>query len=85
MRMDAYITPANDTDYSCHIKAIELIYPIIGVYITPLVINSLGGGHTNTHTHTHTHTQAYRHSRTEAILRNQASGLKTKTYQLSVI
>ena len=27
---------------------------------------------TYTHTHTHTHTQAYRHSRTEAILRNQA-------------
>ena len=30
----------------------------------PLVINSLGGGHTHTH--------AYRHSWTEAILRNQA-------------
>ena len=24
-RMDAYITPTTDTDYSCHIKAIELI------------------------------------------------------------
>ena len=23
--MDAYITPTNDTDYSCHLKAIELI------------------------------------------------------------
>ena len=33
----------------------------------PLVINSLGGGHT----HTYTHTQAYKRSRTEAILRNQ--------------
>ena len=33
----------------------------------PLVINSLGGGHT----HTHKHTQVYRYSRTEAILRNQ--------------
>ena len=22
---DAYVTPTNDTDYSCHIKAIELI------------------------------------------------------------
>ena len=31
-------------------------------HITPLVINSLGGGHT----------PAYRHSQTEAILRNQA-------------
>ena len=34
----------------------------ISHHITPLVINSLGGGHT--------HTQAYRRSRTEAILRN---------------
>ena len=25
MRMDAYVTPTNNTDYSCHIKAIELI------------------------------------------------------------
>ena len=24
-RMDAYITPTNDTDYSCHIKALEHI------------------------------------------------------------
>ena len=32
---DAYATPTNDTDYSCHIKAIELIFiqPIIwGLY-----------------------------------------------------
>ena len=33
----------------------------ISQHITPLVINSLGGGHTH----------AYRHSRTEAILRKQ--------------
>ena len=38
----------------------------ISHHITPLVINSLGGGDT------HTHTQAYQRSRTEAILRNQA-------------
>ena len=46
----------------------------------PLVINSLGGGdthaHAHAHAHAHTHTRArahaYRHSRTEAILRNQA-------------
>ena len=25
MHMDAYATPTIDTDYSCHIKAIELI------------------------------------------------------------
>ena len=36
----------------------------ISHHIMPLVINSFGGGHTNTH--------AYRHSRTEAILGNQA-------------
>ena len=24
-RMDAYVTPTIDTDYSCHIKAIEFI------------------------------------------------------------
>ena len=47
----------------------------ISHHITPIVINSLGGGHTNTHTHTHTHTHtkkhAYRHSRTDTIQRNQ--------------
>ena len=37
----------------------------ISHHITPLVINSLGGGHTHTRTHMHT----YRHSRTAAILR----------------
>ena len=36
----------------------------ISHHITPLVIDSLGGGHT--------HKQTYRSSRTEAILRNQA-------------
>ena len=38
----------------------------ISHHITPIVINSLKGGHTHTNTH------AYRRSRTEAILRNQA-------------
>ena len=38
----------------------------ISHHITPLVINSLGGGHTHTHTHTHAYI------RTETILRNQA-------------
>ena len=41
----------------------------ISHHITPLVIDSLGGGHT--------HKQTYRSSRTEAILRNQArAGLR---------
>ena len=39
----------------------------ISHHIMPLVINSLGGGHVHAHTH------AYRHSQTEAILRNQAN------------
>ena len=81
MHMNAYVIPTNDTDYSCHIKATKHIQPIIwglriSHHMTPLVINSLGGGHTHTHTHTckhtHTHTHAYRRSQTETILRNQA-------------
>ena len=40
----------------------------ISRHITPLVINSLGGGHTHTRKHTHMHID----SRTKAILRNQA-------------
>ena len=33
MRMDAYVTPTNNIDYNCHIKAIELILTIIwGLY-----------------------------------------------------
>ena len=46
--------PTNKTDYSCHIKAVELVQPIIWVHIMPLVINSLGGGDTHANTHTHT-------------------------------
>ena len=48
----------------------------------PLVINALGGGHTDTDTDTHTHTEM----RTKAISRNQvhaaegrASGLKRES------
>ena len=43
----------------------------ISRHITPLVINSLGGGHThaNTHTHTHTHIDVC----TETVVRNYAS------------
>ena len=50
MHINAKLTPTNDTDYSCHIKVVELIMP--------LVINSLGGEDTHTHTHTHTKTHA---------------------------
>ena len=39
-------------------------------YITSLVINALGGGHTDTHTHTHTHTHT--NAQTKSISKNQA-------------
>ena len=65
---ECYIMPTNDTDYSCHIKTHKTYLTnrmgSISHQITLLVINSLGGGHTHTH--------AYRRSRTEVILRNQA-------------
>ena len=53
----------------------------ISHYIMPLVIKSLGGGHTHTHTDTHTdtHTQTHTHIhthiqmiRTGSILKKQA-------------
>ena len=64
MRFNSKATPTHDTDYGCHINTVELVNQSYGVHITPHVINSLGGGHTQTHTHTD--------SRTKAILRNQA-------------
>ena len=39
--------PTNDTDYSCHIKAVKLVNQSCGVHIMPLVITSLGA---DTHT-----------------------------------
>ena len=53
MRINAKAMPINDNDYNCHITATELDQSY-GVYIMPLVINSLGGGHTHTHANTHT-------------------------------
>ena len=42
--------PTNDNNYNnCHITAIEVFNQSYGVYIMPLVINSLRGRHTNTH------------------------------------
>ena len=67
-RINAKATPINDNDYSCHITAIELFNQSYEVHITPLVINSLGRGHTHTHTHTRTHIPSIR---TGSILRNQ--------------
>ena len=42
--------PSSNTDYSCHIKAVELVYQLCGVHIMPLITR------TRTYTHTHTHT-----------------------------
>ena len=61
MPINAKTTPINDTDYNCHITAVELSLTnhmgFISCLIMPLVINSLGADtHTHTHTQTHTHT-----------------------------
>ena len=49
--------PTNNTDYSCYIKIVELVYKSsYGIHIMPLVINSLRA-----------HTEVC----TESILRNQ--------------
>ena len=62
-------TPINDNNYSCHIHnscrtCLTNHMGSISRHIMPLVINSLGGGHTHINTHTDI--------RTETILRNQA-------------
>ena len=45
----------NYADYRCHIEVVKLFSQSYGVQIMPLVIYSLGGGHTHTHKHTHMH------------------------------
>ena len=46
---DTYATPTIDINYNCHIKAIELIWPVLwGLYHT----TSWGWTHTYTNTHT---------------------------------
>ena len=75
-------TPINDNNYSCHNynccrTCLTNRMESISCHITPLVINSLGSGHTHTHTHTQTQTktQTQTHTHidvhTETILRNQ--------------
>ena len=76
--MDAKATPTNNTDYRCYNYKSHITYltnhnGYISHHITPLVINSLGGGHTHAYRHPH-----------RKILRNQMcvgcqlSGLKIK-------
>ena len=84
IHFNAKATLINDTDNNCHITAVELVKPInymgfMSRHITPLVINSLGGGHTQTHTYTYTHTHKHTDVLTETILRNLAhAGCKTR-------
>ena len=55
--------PVNDTDYSCHIEAVELTQSIMWGPYTPPVINSLGEeADRQRHTHTHTHALTYMHA-----------------------
>ena len=62
--MDAKATPTNDTNYSCHMKAIKLNLTnhmgSISHRIMPLVINSLRDGHTHTNTYVYMHMTTYR-------------------------
>ena len=64
MHMDNKVTPTDNTDYNYHIKPYNLFNQSYGVYITPLVINSLRSGHTDTHRHTQIHTDTHRHTHT---------------------
>ena len=56
-----------DTNYSCHIKVIEFVKPIIWARIMSLVMDSLWGRDTHIHTHTHTHTCIHTHSYTHKL------------------
>ena len=67
MCFNSKATPTINTNYNCHIKAVEIAKPIYGIHITSLMIDSLGlGKHTDTQTHTHRHTdtQTHRHTHT---------------------
>ena len=77
MRTNAKAMPINNNDYSCHIAnscrtCLTNCMRSLSRHIMPLVINSLGGGHTHkdthtkTHTHTHKNTHTHRHTDTQA-------------------
>ena len=56
MHFDSKAMPTNDTNYSCHIKAVELTDQLYGsISLQRLLIASC----TDTHTHTQTGTHAY--------------------------
>ena len=77
MCMDAKATPTNDTNHSCHIKAIK---PItlglrISQHITPLVIIRRTGTHTY-HIDVHTKTINFQETRYVPACSRYAPGLK---------
>ena len=62
MRINAKATPTNDTNYSCHIKAVVLFNQPYEVHIMPLVIDSLRGRYTCIHIHMNARTHARTHA-----------------------
>ena len=60
MRINAKFTSTKGTDYSYYIKLWNLFNQPRKIYIMPLVINSLGSGHTLTCPQTYTHIHTYR-------------------------
>ena len=82
--------PSIHVHYKCHINEVKSSRTCLtnhteskSRYITPLVINSLGGGHTDTQTHTHTHTyqrrgqKQFQETRHVPACGRRAPGLKT--------
>ena len=78
---NAKVTPTNDTNYSCYIKAIEPIKSI-----TPVRINSIGYGHPHTLTHARMHTHSdvtekcnFKNQSCALVLNQHLPGLKMFT------
>ena len=65
-RLNCRATATNDTNYNCHIQAIELVQSIIWIHITPHHTTSYYQSWGWTHRHTHMHTLW-----TRSVSRNQ--------------
>ena len=78
MHMDAYTTPTNDTDYNCHRTYLTNHMGSISHHITPLVINSLGGGHTHKHAYRRLQTKQFLETRHTPAAGQRVPGLKTQ-------
>ena len=65
MHINAKAIPTNDTDYSCYIKAVELVNQYMGSISQHWFLIALRAGtytHTHTYTHIHTHTHTRKHT-----------------------